>query len=108
MAELTKISPKEAAELRNGLYDQIGEILEDSEPTVEGLTVCLDAERNVYATVKVTVHDNTKYDIDVKRQEYADKITNAAERAEERAAKAAEKAKKAAERAEKQAKKEVE
>jgi len=106
MAEMVKVSPKEAAELRNGLYDQIGAILEDSEPTVEGLTVCLDEERNIFATVKVTVHDNLKYDIDAKRQEYADKIANAAERAEERAAKAAEKAKKAAERAEKQTKKE--
>lgn len=104
MAE--KISPKEAAQLRNDLYTQIGGVLEDSEPTVDGLTVCLDAEKNIYATVKVTVHDNTKYVIDMKRGEYAEKLQNALDKAAEKAVKAEEKARKAAEKAAEKAEKE--
>lgn len=100
---MDKISPKVSAEMRNGMYEKIEDVFPEGEVTVEGLTVCLDAEQNIYATVKVTVHDNTKFDIDAKRTEYAEKLSAQAARAAEKTAKAEEKAKKAAEKAAKEA-----
>jgi hypothetical protein len=101
---MDKISPKASAELRNEMYDKIEVVFADGESTVDGFTVCLDAEQNIYATVKVTVHDNTKFSIEDKRTEFAEKQAATAARTADKAAKAEEKAKKAAEKAAKEAK----
>lgn len=91
---MEKMTMKQAAELRNALYAQIIDAVgEQTEPVVDGLLVhLLDGN---FAEVKVVIK-NEKFDLEVARQAYADKMARAAERIAKQAEAAAKKAEAAA------------
>lgn len=95
-----KISLKDKAVLRNDLYNTLEESLTDLgmtvEPGAEGMIVHLD--NGLFAEVAVTIKNEDKFDIEVARQKYADKVQRAADRAAKSAEIAAKKAEKAAEK----------
>ena len=95
---MEKIGMKEKASIRNGLYQEIELALNSQnyevEPVSEGMLVHL--ENGLFAEVTVTIKNEEKFDLEVARQKYAEKMAAAAERAakslklaEEKAAKAA-------------------
>lgn len=95
---MEKIGMKEKASIRNGLYQEIETALNaqsyEVEPVSEGMLVHL--ENGLFAEVSVTIKNEEKFDLEVARQKYAEKMAAAAERAakslklaEEKAAKAA-------------------
>ena len=101
---MDKVSIKDKAILRNELYTELeGALVElglTVEPGAEGMIVHL--ENGLFAEVAVTIKNEDKFDIEVARQKYADKVQRAADRAAksaEVAAKKAEKANKAAAKA---------
>ena len=95
---MDKIGMKEKANIRNGLYQEIETSLNshnyEVEPVSEGMLVHL--ENGLFAEVTVTIKNEEKFDLEVARQKYSEKMAAAAERAakslklaEEKAAKAA-------------------
>lgn len=91
---MEKMTMKQAAELRNALYAQIIDAVgEQTEPVVDGLLVHLPDGN--FAEVKVVIK-NEKFDLEVARQAYADKMARAAERIAKQAEAAAKKAEAAA------------
>lgn len=95
---MEKIGMKEKASIRNGLYQEIETALNSQnyevEPVSEGMLVHL--ENGLFAEVTVTIKNEEKFDLEVARQKYSEKMAAAAERAakslklaEEKAAKAA-------------------
>lgn len=95
----TKISVKEKAILRNSIYTDIETIMGENytiEPVSEGLLLHLD--NGLFAEVKVTIKNEEKFDLEVARQAYAEKMQRAADRAAKAAEVAQRKAEKAAEK----------
>lgn len=98
MAE--KMSVKEQSTVRAHLYEvALGAIVNDGKETEvisDGALIHLG--NGQYAKMKISVCDATKFDLEVVRQEYQEKLAKQAELAKKRAEAAEEKAKKVAER----------
>lgn len=108
MAE--KMSVKEQSAVRSHLYEvALGAIVADDKETEvisDGALIHLGDGQ--FAKMKISVCDATKFDLEVTRQEYQEKLAKQAELAKKRAEAAEEKARKAAEREAAKAAKETE
>lgn len=103
---MEKVSNNVKADFRAASYKAITDyyisVGNAVEPSVKGLLV-YDPDRNLWAEVTVVVKDETKFDLAVEREKYADKAAKTAKRAEDARKAAEEKEEKARLRAEKAA-----
>ena len=105
MAEKMKVA--EQAAIRANIYNAAGASIQEmgysTETISDGMLIHLGEGQ--YAKLKVSICDPTKFDLEIERETYAQKMRDAAERAEKARLKAEEKERKAKEKAAKAAEK---
>jgi hypothetical protein len=100
---MEKMSVKAQAETRANLYQVTSEALRAAGKNIEPFKggVLIDLGEGYWGKMNIAVCDASKFDVQVARAEYQDKLTKDAEKAQKRAEKLAKDAEKAAAKAEK-------